>query len=245
MINQSQNQTIAIVDYGGTGNLFSVKHACENVGLTAIITSKRETILSADAVILPGVGAFGDAMRSLTRLDLIHPLKELAASATPLIGICLGFQLLMEESSEFGIHQGLGIVTGSVLPFEKSNSRFKVPHVGWNRIHKTEGAENRWSVSPLSGVRSDEYLYFVHSYYVAPTDTSFVSTTSRYADTEFCSSIQFGNVFACQFHPERSGIRGLQIYRNLAASLANPSDKKCCLNVEVIDKPIPVRTPHD
>ena len=224
MINQSQSQTIAIVDYGGTGNLFSVKHACENVGLTAIITSKRETILSADAVILPGVGAFGDAMRSLTRLDLIHPLKELAASATPLIGICLGFQLLMEESSEFGIHQGLGIVTGSVLPFEKSNSRFKVPHVGWNRIHKTEGAENRWSVSPLSGVRSDEYMYFVHSYVALPENTSLVTSVSHYGENEFCSSLSMGNIFASQFHPERSGLDGLRVYRNLAEAVATSKE---------------------
>ena len=110
----------------------------------------------------------------------------------------------------------MGIVTGSVLPFEKSNSRFKVPHVGWNRIHKTEGAENRWSVSPLSGVRSDEYMYFVHSYVVAPDDPSIIIAVTRYGDDKYCSVFRSGNITGAQFHPELSAEDGLSIYRSFA-----------------------------
>jgi glutamine amidotransferase len=216
------------------GNLFSVKHACEHAGLEARITPEKKEILSADAVILPGIGAFGDAMDSLNRLDLVSPLREVAASHRPLVGICLGLQLLMEEGSEFGIHQGLGVIKGQVVRFDNAGpgcKTFKVPQVGWNRIFRVSGkqasqgaggsARSAWPVSPLEGIPDGEFMYFVHSFYVMPLDSGLVLTTTRYGDTEFCSSLRRRNIFACQFHPERSGPWGLQIYRNLAAALSS------------------------
>ena len=207
---------VAIVDYG-VGNLFSVEQACAFVGLTSVITNSRKDILDADAVILPGVGAYGDAMATLHRLDLVGVLRDIAASATPLVGICLGLQLLMTESCEFGNHQGLGIIEGSVVPFDapRENDRIlKVPHIGWNRIFQpAQGLP--WQGTLLDGIIEGEYMYFVHSFIVQPQESSIVLSTSRYGQIEFCSSIQHRNVFACQFHPERSGLNGLQIYKNI------------------------------
>ena len=215
---------IAIVDYG-TGNLFSVRRACESVDLQARITSSKEDVIAAEAVILPGVGAFGDAMATLRRLDLVGALRDAAASGKPFVGICLGLQLLMSESFEFGHHKGLGVIDGSVCRFEnpmsKTGKRLKVPQVGWNRIHPPTGRDacKAWKNSLLEGMLDGEFMYFVHSYYVRPGDGDVVLSVSRYGDIEFCSSLQRGSIFACQFHPERSGLRGLKVYENLASCL--------------------------
>lgn len=202
---------VAIVDCG-LGNLFSVKHACQHVGIEAIITSSFDTILSADGVILPGVGAFGDAMGELKKRDLIAPLLDFAAQKKPLIGICLGMQLLMSESEEFGHHRGLNLIEGSVVRFgqSKKTPRYKVPQVGWNRI------DGPWSTPLLSAVPEGSYMYFVHSYYVQPCESEVIVSHTIYGDTKFCSSLQKGNIFASQFHPERSGKNGLKIYQNIA-----------------------------
>ncbi|MGB0383241.1 MAG: imidazole glycerol phosphate synthase subunit HisH [Ardenticatenaceae bacterium] len=228
----------AIVDYG-LGNLFSVKQACQHVGMQAHITSCKKDILSADVVILPGVGAYGDAMAALRKRDLICPLQDIAQSETLLVGICLGLQLLMTESGEFGTHLGLNIIDGVVMRFENPVDRFgitegeparklKVPQIGWNRIYQTaasrplENEENpKWSASPLAGLPDGEFMYFVHSYYVCPEDKDLILSTSQYGQIQFCSSLQRDNIFACQFHPERSGQRGLHIYRNIAALAEN------------------------
>lgn len=224
---------VAIVDYG-MGNLFSVKQACEHVGLRTAITASAGEIQAADAVILPGVGAFGDAMETLKKLDLVSVLVDLAASPKPLLGICLGMQLLMTESQEFGKHRGLGIVEGEVLRLEageagETGSRtLKVPQVGWNRIYPAvpsasggPGAgDANWDMPLLAGIPGGEYMYFVHSYYPRPADARVVVSTTSYGPLEFCSSCRQGNVFAFQFHPERSGGQGMSIYRNLAAMLA-------------------------
>jgi glutamine amidotransferase len=218
---------VAIVDYG-MGNLFSVKHACESVGLTAVMTSSPEVLCSASAVILPGVGAFGDAMQALRRLQLTGPLREVAASGRPLLGICLGMQLLMTESSEFGRHRGLGLIEGDVvrLGAESDNGarRVKVPQVGWNRI--TPAPTAGWEGSLLEGVPDGAYMYFVHSFYVRPAEAGVALSRTRYGPTEFCSSVSLGSLFACQFHPERSGPQGLQVYRSLAARLS-PHPVRC------------------
>ncbi len=203
----NQQPEVAIVDYG-MGNLFSVKMACQKIGLNAEITSSKKEISLAKGVILPGVGAFGDAMESLRNLDLIQTLKE-AAIKKPFMGICLGMQLLMDESEEFGRHEGLGIVKGSVVRFQ---GLFKVPQVMWNRIYNN--GKNPWENSFLSGLPDKEFMYFVHSFYPKPEDKNIVLSLSRYGDTEFCSSFQSGKLFACQFHPERSGPKGLEIYKN-------------------------------
>ena len=212
---------VAIVDYG-VGNLFSVKHACDSVGLHASITSLKQEILSAEAVILPGVGAFGDAIEALRRLDLIQVLREVAASSRPFMGICLGMHLLMDESHEFGNHKGLGIIKGSVITLEKptdiSGKRLKIPHIGWNHVCKAKGFDsNSWDNSALEGLVDGEFMYFVHSFYVKPADPGLNLSITQYGDIEFCSSFQYKNIFACQFHPERSGTKGLQIYRNIAS----------------------------
>lgn len=212
------------------GNLFSVGHAFENVGASAKVTSSKAAITDADIVVLPGVGAFGDAMDSLRRLDLVGPLGEVAASGKPLIGVCLGMELLMTASPEFGLNEGLDLVHGEVLPFDPEAAAaapFKVPHVGWSRIYgESENGQSRdnrdttagaWDNPAFDGVGDSEYMYFVHSLYCEPEDPGVVTSYSRYGGVEFCSSFRQGNVFGYQFHPERSGPAGLKMYANLVA----------------------------
>jgi len=212
---------VAIVDYG-MGNLFSVQNACEHVGLHASITSSHHDIASADAVILPGVGAFGDAVETLRRLDLINVLVDLAASQKPLLGICLGMQLMMTESLEFGWHAGLDIIPGTVVRFETPigiQGALKVPQVCWNRMFKTEGVDDPWAGSLLEGLSNGVFMYFVHSYYIRLEERKIGIAVTRYGNIEFCSALRYGNIFACQGHPERSGPQGLRIYHNFAAAL--------------------------
>ena len=215
---------VAIIDHS-LGNLYSVKHACSAVGLRAEITSDRKRIMGARAIILPGVGAFGDAMRTLERLDLVSALKDFAASGRPLFGICLGMQLLMTESQEFGAHRGLDLIQGDVVRFDnprEGDRVLKIPQIGWNGIWPPKldgGAERSWSDSLLSGVPAGDRMYFVHSYVVRPTDEAVQLSTTNYGGITFCSALQSSNVVACQFHPERSGHEGLKVYRNLAALL--------------------------
>lgn len=211
---------VAIVDYG-LGNLFSVKQACTFVGLNSIITNSRKDILDADAVILPGVGAYGDAMSTLRRLDLVNVLRIVADSSKPMIGICLGLQLLMSESYEFGFHKGLNIIEGSVNRFDqpKENDRLlKIPQVGWNQVYPARNSIN-WSNTLLHGIDPNEYMYFVHSFIVQPKDGDVVLSLTRYGSIEFCSGIKYRNICAFQFHPERSGPKGILIYQNLSAQL--------------------------
>ncbi len=211
---------VAIVDHG-LGNLFSVKQACASVGLDAVITSEKSDILNANAVILPGVGAFGSAMNALFRLDLVGVLREVADSGKPLIGICLGLQLLMSESNEFGCIKGLDIIKGTVCRFDcpKENGRvLKVPQIGWNRVYLSNNG-NDWSMTMFKGIDSGEYMYFMHSYIVVPENPAIQLSCTRYGDIEFCSAVQQYNVCAFQFHPERSGPKGINMYRNLAIQL--------------------------
>lgn len=213
---------VAIVDYG-MGNLFSVKHACAHVGLQASITSARAEVLSADAVIVPGIGAFGDAMDTLRQQDLVTALQEVAASGKPLVGICLGMQLLMTESFEFGRHAGLSLIPGTVTHFENpcgTEGVLKVPEVCWNSLHRPESEKGDiWAGTLLDGLPDGVFMYFVHSFYCQPDDAAVTLSLTRYGDIEFCSSLRYRNIFACQCHPERSGPNGLQVYRNLAALL--------------------------
>lgn len=224
---------VVILDYG-LGNLYSIKQACSQVGLNARITSARQDILQADAVILPGVGAFGDAMTNLRKLDLISVLQDVAASGKILMGICLGMQLLMSESLEFGHHRGLGLVPGQVVPFDnprEGEQQLKVPQIGWNRIQKTivrdDIANDSWITTLLEGIEDGEYMYFVHSFIVQPTDSRVVLSASTYGHIRFCSSLNDRNIFACQFHPERSGLPGLTVYRNLAKRLRLTQGEQC------------------
>ena len=206
---------VAIVDYG-MGNIFSIKNACEYVGLNVVLSDSTNTLLSADAIILPGVGAFGDAVKVLKERQIFDTLRQLAFKNKPFLAICLGMQLLLDNSCEFGFHEGLSIFSGDVVRFEDQAESgkwsYKIPHVGWSRIRVNKSNKSEFKCPMLLGL-DYEYMYFVHSYYVIPKDENIILSTSRYAGIEFCSSFQVGRVFACQFHPERSGKKGLEIYK--------------------------------
>jgi imidazole glycerol-phosphate synthase subunit HisH len=196
---------IAIIDYG-MGNLRSVQKGFERVGVQAAVTRDAGEILSARGVVLPGVGAFRACMENLNRFGLIETICQVVQQKKPFLGICLGFQLLFSESEEFGRQQGLDLFSGRVVGFHPNNG-LKVPHMGWNRIEKKKD-------SPfLEGVPDGAYVYFVHSYYVVPENSSIVATTTEYGDP-FVSSIATEHLFACQFHPEKSQEIGLRIIAN-------------------------------
>ena len=198
---------IAIVDYQ-MGNLRSVQKAFERVGCEAILTNRISDLKNAHRVVLPGVGAFPDAMTEINRRDLADPLRELIRSGKPFLGICLGLQLLFETSQEIKTSQGLGIFGGEVRKFELG-PKYKVPHMGWNQIHFDQDSPLLKDVAPQS------YVYFVHSYYVQPKDPEVVALSSQHGH-KFCAAAARDNVFATQFHPEKSQAVGLQIIKNFA-----------------------------
>lgn len=216
----NRSPKVAIIDYG-LGNLFSIQQACSHVGMNAEITRDLKAVTEADAVFLPGVGAFADAMASLRKLGMVDLLRELAKDGKPIIGVCLGLQLLMSESEEFGCHEGLNLIPGRVIQFQApvwQGRILKVPQVGWNTIYKSQSCVKNcdpWAATPLENISDNSFMYFVHSFYVSPEDPSMVLTLTSYGDKEFCSCICFKNIFACQFHPERSGESGLKVYKNL------------------------------
>ena len=208
-----KNKKVAIIDYN-LGNLFSVYHACKSLGYEATITNKKEDLLTADYAILPGVGAFGDAMDTLNTLDLASPIKDYISSGKPFLGVCLGLQLLFTESEEFGDHKGLNIIEGLVKKFPPTDGHeniLKVPQIEWNQIFCADS--EKWNISPLGSCKTGDYMYFVHSYYVVPNDKKVILSTTQYGGIEYCSSVIKNNVFACQFHPEKSGQHGLDIYK--------------------------------
>ena len=206
---------VIIIDYQ-LSNLFSVKHACNFIGLNSIISSAPEDLLEADAAILPGVGAFGEAMRNLNKLELILPIKKFIESGRPFMGICLGFQLLFSQSEEFGKHKGLGLIEGVVTRFPNKNNNneiIKVPQIGWNKIYLPK-TNTRWKGGPLDKIKNNEYMYFIHSYFAKPINNKFIFSSTNYGGIEYCSSISYNNIFATQFHPEKSGKEGIRIYKN-------------------------------
>jgi len=227
-MNTIDDLQVALIDYE-MGNMFSVKRACEYAGLKPIITSDKSVIMNSDAAILPGVGAFGDAMKNLKKLDLISPIKEFIASGKPFMGICMGMQLLLSESEEFGNHRGLNIIEGSVVRFPSNNGKgqkIKVPQVGWNRIFQVSANVEDWSKSPLKNTRNGEFMYFVHSYYSVPSNNEVVLTNTTYEVTKFCSSILYNNVFAVQYHPEKSAAEGIKMYKNWALEIKSKQGQK-------------------
>ena len=199
---------IAIINYE-MGNLRSVEKALESLGYPSVITDDPEVIAQADKLILPGVGAYADAVAALRERHLIEPIRAAVTAGKPTLGICLGMQLLFETSYEDGEHHGLAILPGKVVKFDVP-AEYKVPHMGWNQIQPAKD-------SPLyAGIDPGSYFYFVHSYYVVPDDPSVVATTTDYP-APFCSSIERGNLFATQFHPEKSQKLGLKLLGNFAA----------------------------
>jgi imidazole glycerol-phosphate synthase subunit HisH len=204
---------IAVVDYG-MGNLRSVQKALEKVGADAVVTSDKGVIADSAGMVLPGVGAFADCMKNLDRYHLTGPIKDFIAAGRPFFGICLGLQLLFTEGFEFGRHEGLDIIKGSVVRFSgpsfDSRDRLKIPHMGWNQVTW------RTHEPPFDAVRDDDYFYFVHSFYVVPEDPDTAAGTTDYG-LQFVSALKTGNVFATQFHPEKSQQKGLSILRSFAA----------------------------
>ncbi len=200
---------IAIIDYG-MGNLRSVQKGFESVGHDAIVTRDFELIDRASHVVLPGVGAFGDCMASVNSFGLVDPIHRAIQAGKPFLGICVGFQLLFSESEEFGNHKGLGLFPGKVraIPLSKNRgSSYKIPHMGWNTIRIDKPAP------PLRNIDTESYVYFVHSYFVQPADQQLVSTQTEYG-VSFASSVWKDNIFATQFHPEKSQAVGLRVLKN-------------------------------
>ncbi len=200
---------IAVIDYG-MGNLRSVQKSLEFVGAKVIVTHDPDLILNANSVVLPGVGAFKDCMANLKKLKLVDPIRKFIDGGKPFLGICLGLQVLFEESEEYGPVAGLGILPGKVVKFpdgssETKNGRpIKIPHMGWNQIKVKK------NVPLFGGVGDAPYFYFVHSYYVVPEDQNMIATVTNYG-VEFVSGIQHKNIYAFQFHPEKSQTLGLSI----------------------------------
>jgi glutamine amidotransferase len=201
---------IAVIDYR-LSNLFSVLRAAQSVGLDAFVTSDRREVLRADAVILPGVGAFGQAMLQLHKLGLDRALAEVIDDGRPVFGICLGMQLLFTKSDEFGETPGLDIVSGVIQRFPSpKGTAFKVPQIGWNRLRFVREAES----SPLGEVSEVDYMYFVHSFYAVPSRSHDALTHTVYGTIDYCSAVWVDNhIFATQFHPEKSGAAGVNVYR--------------------------------
>jgi glutamine amidotransferase len=215
-----KRKKIVIIDYE-LSNLFSVKHACEYLGLEAEITSNAEKLLQADGAILPGVGAFAGAMKNLNKHNLTAAIKKFVNSGRPFMGVCLGMQLIFSESSEFGVHKGLGLIKGKVqrFPDKVGNHVLKVPQIGWNKIYPPEGKKDFWDKTYLKDMEKGQFMYFVHSYFVLPEDSSVTLAKTNYDGFEYASAILKDNIFAVQFHPEKSAEKGLAIYKRFSEDL--------------------------
>lgn len=203
-----------IIDYG-LCNLLSVYNALRYLGLESKVTSHPEDFKEADCAILPGVGAFADGMAGLMHFGLIEPIYDFIKTGKSFLGICLGMELFMSKSYEFGQHEGLSLIPGEVLPFQTQQEDdeyvVKVPHIGWNSLHQN-GAN--WDGTPLAELPNKSEMYFVHSFFVQPEDQKNVLAVTKYGETSFCSVVHKDNIYGCQFHPEKSSDLGLKILNN-------------------------------
>jgi len=213
------DKTISIIDYG-MGNLFNVIRAFKTLGCTGKIVKDSSEIMKSDRLILPGVGAFKDGINGLIKNNLDDIIKEYSQTGKPLLGICLGMQLLMSSSDENGFNNGLDLIKGQCRRFSDPKSeddKFKIPQIGWNQLLFSKMKQNNkidWNTSLLKGLDEDSYMYFLHSYFVIPKDKKVIVAETSYGNNHFCSVLQKDNIFGCQFHPERSGERGLIILKN-------------------------------
>lgn len=216
---------VIIIDYG-MGNLFSLERVVAHLGGRAVISKDIQTIECAGRLILPGVGAFGDGIRNLRLGGLDRAIQAFVHSKRLLLGICLGMQLLMSESEEYGLHQGLDLVPGRVVKFLEpgpENIFYKIPHVGWNTLeypsHGNKGGKNAldgnnpWEKTIFRKISEGAFVYFVHSYMVVPSDRDVILSETVYGRNRFCSALRKGNIWGCQFHPEVSGDVGLKILK--------------------------------
>lgn len=205
---------VVVIDYG-VGNLLSVQRGFEHHNIPVLVSSKQQEIFDASHVVLPGVGAFGKAMAALRKRDLVDVIKEVNQKKTPLLGICLGMQLLFEESQEFGYNEGLGLIPGTVSPLpshSKDGSILKSPHIGWGEL-KPKETKKDWSGTLLDTINVNDAAYFVHSYMALPSDTNHVIAQTDFGGNDVTAVISCENIFACQFHPEKSGNVGLNILK--------------------------------
>ena len=197
---------IAIIDYDA-GNIMSVKKALEFLGTEAVITRDKDILLNAEKVILPGVGAFGDAMEKLNSYGLVSIIREIVDKGTPFLGICLGLQLIFESSDEAPGVKGLSLLPGKIVKFDSQNGQLKVPQIGWNSLSFPKESKL------FNGIKDGDYVYFVHSYYLQAANPDDVAAKSEYG-IPFDAAVESGNVYACQFHPEKSSDVGLKILKN-------------------------------
>ena len=205
------NKKVVIIDYS-LGNTFSVQQALAYFDIEAELTDDKQKVENAEAIILPGVGAFGEAMKNLQSKELINPIKSFVEKGKPFLGICLGMQLLFDKSEEFGSTEGLGIISGTIKKFNFENKKVHVPQMGWNNIQ--EPVSGKWKNTALSGIKNNEFMYFVHSFYAAPDKHENILCETEYAGLKYCSAVIHKNVFATQFHPEKSASEGLKIYKS-------------------------------
>ena len=206
---------ITIIDYG-LGNILSVERGFEYFGVKVVLTSDKEEIRNASKLVLPGVGAFSVAMAELNSLGFTSVIKEVAKKGTPILGICLGMQMLLDESEEFGLEKGLGLIPGRVvsIPNHRADGvEQKIPHIGWNEIVVSDGCEN-WESKILKGIKQKDSFYFLHSYMALPENNKNCIADCFYGGVKISSVINNENIYGCQFHPEKSGEAGLAILKN-------------------------------
>lgn len=206
---------IVIIDYG-VGNLYSLLRAFNHFKVNVVISEDLEVIEQADGLVLPGVGSFEAGMRGLKVRGLVDSVRQAAKQNKPILGICLGAQLLLTQGHEFGIFQGLNLIAGEVEIFSSLEDKEKVPHVGWNNINPPKNLS--WSKTMLNNLE-DSQVYFVHSYILKPNDPANILALTSYGGQTFCSAVKQGNIYGCQFHPEKSGEIGLKIIENFTKLL--------------------------
>ena len=212
---------MTVVDYG-MGNVFSVRRAFEHCGARVCLSADPERILATRRLVLPGVGAFADGMRELRERGLVEPLREFARRGGHFLGICLGMQMMFDASEEFGVHEGLGLIPGRVRPIPTvgpSGRSHKVPHIGWSDLRKPD-ASYGWTATLLDGIDEGTSVYFVHSYTARPEDDRHRLADCDYDGIRISAVVRAGNLYGCQFHPEKSGETGLTVIRSFLAQRA-------------------------
>jgi len=203
---------VTIINYG-IGNTKSMCNALKNIGVEPVLTNDKRTILNADALILPGVGAFSKGMENLHAAAVIDTIQDYVKKGNPFLGVCLGMQLLFDESEEFGFTKGLGLIKGKVIKFPLNDAtEEKLPHVSWNEIQ--EPFPGRWQNTLLQDTKPNTDVYFVHSFVAVPSDQDDILSTTNYGGVDFCSAVQHENIYGTQFHPEKSSKKGLNILKN-------------------------------